>query len=499
MRVYLSVPAVLFLLTAATSPAVAQDAAECTVDTYQPAQLAQAGITIGRAASAATADDARKALRDAMKFLKDEDETTEVNPVGTGFLKAQIYVLWLHQDSVSDVMTNEALNAPGPKSGTVDLVVASDSLLDAVEAQGPACAELTAQWRQSKPWTDRLNKAYQFLGAGMVDSADYYVRRAALLSDKSPFVHNALAQIADNRGDKEGLLSHLKMAIEQAEGDTSMTQTRRQMRFQYAMNLQAVAMSGDAANRDARLDEAATLFGELLHEAPASPEAAYAFSAASEIIAMQQDTTAGRELLSAMAAEPSKYTDLTLLLAADMARLLNRNDDAMTFYAAALAQNPNIRDANYFLAFMQYEKKDAAKMLPLTTKLLEIDPSNPENYILHSEALKLAAETETDPAKKKALMAQSAEAAKQEASMPHKLLVTQFERRDEGALLRGAVENRSKTAKAYTVTMDFLDASGAVVQSVTAEVPPVEPNAMGEFTLEATAPGIVAYKYAPIK
>ena len=83
--------------------------------------------------------------------------------------------------------------------------------------------------------------------------------------------------------------------------------------------------------------------------------------------------------------------------------------------------------------------------------------------------------------------------------MPHKLLVTQFERRDEGALLRGAVENRSKTAKAYTVTMDFLDASGAVVQSVTAEVPPVEPNAMGEFTLEATAPGIVAYKYAPIK
>ncbi|HET8769988.1 MAG TPA: hypothetical protein VFM71_03290, partial [Gemmatimonadaceae bacterium] len=354
MRVYLSVPAVLFLLTAATSPAVAQDAAECTVDTYQPAQLAQAGITIGRAASAATADDARKALRDAMKFLKDEDETTEVNPVGTGFLKAQIYVLWLHQDSVSDVMTNEALNAPGPKSGTVDLVVASDSLLDAVEAQGPACAELTAQWRQSKPWTDRLNKAYQFLGAGMVDSADYYVRRAALLSDKSPFVHNALAQIADNRGDKEGLLSHLKMAIEQAEGDTSMTQTRRQMRFQYAMNLQAVAMSGDAANRDARLDEAATLFGELLHEAPASPEAAYAFSAASEIIAMQQDTTAGRELLSAMAAEPSKYSDLTLLLAADMARLLNRNDDAMTFYAAALAQNPNIRDANYFLAFMQY-------------------------------------------------------------------------------------------------------------------------------------------------
>ena len=131
MRVFLSVPAVLFLLTAAASPAAAQEAAECTVDTYQPSQLVQAGIAIGAAASAATPDDASKALRDAMKFLKDEEETTEVNPVGTGFLKAQIYILWLHQDGVADVMTNETLNAPGPKTGTVDLVVASDSLLDA--------------------------------------------------------------------------------------------------------------------------------------------------------------------------------------------------------------------------------------------------------------------------------------------------------------------------------------------------------------------------------
>ncbi len=498
MRVLPSVPAALFALSVTASPALAQDA-ECTVDTYQPSQLAQAGITIGRAAQAGSPDDAKSALRDAMEFLEDEDETTRVNPVGTGFLKAQIYILWLHQDSVPDVMTNEALNAPGPKSGTVDLIVKADSLLKAVEAQGPACADLTAQWRQSKPWTDRLNKGYQFLGAGMVDSAEVYVQRAALLSDQSPFVHNALAQIADNRGDKEGLLRHLKTAIEMAANDTSMTQTRRQMRFQYAMNLQAHAMAGGAANRDALLDEAAVVFTDLLQEAPKSGEAAYAFSAASEIISMRQDTAAASELLSAMAAQPAEYTDLTLLLAADMARLVQRNDDATKFYAAALQQNPNIRDANYFLAFMYYEQKDAAKMLPLTTKLIEIDPSNPENYLLHSEALKLAAEAETDPAKKAALAKQSEEAAKQEASMPHKLMVTQFERRDEGAMLRGAVENRSKAAKGYSVTMDFLDATGAVVESVTTEVPSVEPGAMGEFTIEATTPGIVAYKYAPIK
>jgi tetratricopeptide (TPR) repeat protein len=101
-----------------------------------------------------------------------------------------------------------------------------------------------------------------------------------------------------------------------------------------------------------------------------------------------------------MVADAGPYNDLTLLLAADMARMFDRNDDAMAMYAGALDKNPNIRDASYFLAFMYYEKKDGARMLPLTSKLVEIDPSNPDNYLLQSEALKLAAQSETDAARR---------------------------------------------------------------------------------------------------
>lgn len=498
MRLIQSVPAVLIALALAARPAMAQDAAECSVDTYRPTQLAQAGITIGRAAAAATPEDATRALRDAMNFLKDEKKIAS-NPVGVGFLKAQIYILWLHQDSGGDVLTNERLNAPGPKSGTVDLVVAADSLLKQVEAQGPACVAATAQWRQSKPWTDRLNKAYQFLSAEAVDSAEFYVKRAALLSANSPYVHNALAQIADKRGDKTGLLSHLKVAIALARGDTSMTETRRQMEFQYATTLHQYALGAGAADKDALLKESVDVFMGLLQENPSASEAPYAFSAASEIVALQQDTARSRQMLEMVAADASKYNDLTLLIAADRSRLLQRDDDAVTFYAAALAQNPNIRDANYFLAFMYYEKKDAAKMAPLTAKLVEIDPSNPDNYLLQAEGIKLLALAEKDAAKKAALIKQAEVAARIEATMPHKLLVTQFERRAEGALLRGNVENRGKTAKAYTVAMDFLDVTGAVVESVTFEVPAVKPAATGEFSIEATKPGIVAYRYSPLK
>ncbi len=493
MRLLRALPALLIPLAVASRSAGAQ-AAECSVDTYQPSVLAQAGLTIQRAASAPTPADASKALRDAMKFLQDEKKIA-ANPLGAGFLRGQIYILWLHQDGVSDVMTNEALNAPGVKTATVDLVVAADSLFKLVEAQGPGCAEQVNQWRQSKPWTDRLNKAYQFLGANAVDSAEYYLKRSALLSAKSAFTHNAFAQIADKRGDKDGLLSHLKMAIDIAATDTALADTRRQMMFQYAANAQGHALAGGAARKDALLKEAVDTYLLLLKDQPEGKEAAYSFSAVAEIVGLTQDSVRGRAILAPMVADPSPYNDLTLLLAADMARMLQRNDDAMAMYAGALVKNPNVRDANYFLAFMYYEKKDFAKMLPLTTKIIEIDPSNPDNYLLHAEALKLAALAEKDAAKKAQLIKDAEAAAKMESTMLHKLLVTQFERRAEGALLAGNIENRGKAPKAFSLTIDFLDAQGGVVESVTAEVAAVAAGKTGDFRMQPTKPGIVAYKY----
>lgn len=503
MRPFRILPAALLTLALASVPALAQDAAECSVNVYQPAPLAQAGIVVQRAGGAQSPDEAKKALRDAMKFLNDEKKIAS-NPNGAAFLRAQIYVLWLHQEGVTDLMTNEALNKSGPKTATVDLVASTDSLLRIVEAQGPACVQATAEWRQSKPWTDRLNMAYQHLGAGQVDSADHYLKRAALLHTESPFVHNAFAQIADKRGDKKAMISHLKTAIAQSATDTAMVETHRQMQFQYAATLQEHAMTGGAdkgpvPEKDALLRESVDVYLEILQADPMAKEAAYAFSAASEVVALQQDTVRGREILAMLGNDPAPYDDLTLLLAADMARLLQRNDDAMKMYGAALQKNPNVRDANYFLAFMHYEKKDAAKMLPLTTKVVELDPSNPDNFLLHAEALKLAAAAEKDAAKKAAMLKEAEAAAAKETSMPHRVIVTQFERRAEGALMSGTIENKGKTAKAYDLAVDFLDKDGTVVESMTVNVPSVAAGGTGQFSVTATKPGIVAYRYKPLQ
>lgn len=485
-------------LALAARPALAQDAAECPVDVYQPSQLTQAGLTIQKAAASTNPADAAKNLRDAMRYLQDEKRLAG-NPIGAGFLKAQIYVLWMHQEGVGDQMTNEALNTKGPKTESVDLVASTDSLLKVVEAMGPSCLPETIEWRKAKPWIERINKAYSFLTAGELDSATFYVNRAALLFPSSPFVHNAFAQLADKRGDKPTMLAKLRLAIAAAKQDTSLAETQRQMEFQLATNLQQWANLGGAAEKGALNKEALELFTTLLRTYPAGDDAAYALSAAGEIISLAQDSAAARELLAPMVADAKPYSDLTLLLGADVARVFSRNSDAMALYAGALEKNPNTRDASYFLSFMYYEAKMAAPMMALTEKLLQIDPSNPDNYLMRAYAIKLTADEEKDATKKAALMKQMTEFTTREATMTHKLLISRFERRANGGLLTGTVENRGKADKAFTVKMDFLDLAGNVVETMTAEVPAVKPTATGTFEMLATKPGIVAYRYEALK
>lgn len=472
---------------------------ECPVDIYQPSALTQAGLSIQKAMQAEKPADVTKALRDAMRFLQDEGRYRS-NLVGGGYLKAQVYVLWLNQDGTPDEMTLEALNARGadPKA-KVDLARQADSLLKAVEAVSPSCVAETQQWRQSKPWTERLNKAYAFLGTNDLDSASYYTDRSALLYANSPFVHNAYAQIAQKRGDVPTMLTHLRAAVQTAEGDTALTTTRKQLQFQLAAYAQREALTAASPLKEELMKEALEIYTAVLRDMPDSPDAAYSMQQAAEAIGAASDTAAAKELLAPMVADASPYSDLTLLIAADLARFFAQKDAAIAMYEGALAKNANIRDANYFLAFLYYETKKADKIIPLAERLMQIDPSNGDNYQMKALAYQLMADAEKD-VKKKAEHIKTMQALSTEGDqMPQRLTVTRFERREEGAALAGTIENRGKTDKAYTLQVEFLDLQGGVVETMTAQVAAVKPGEHGGFELTATKPGIVAYRYAALK
>ncbi|MCE9601723.1 MAG: FxLYD domain-containing protein [Gemmatimonadetes bacterium] len=497
MRFLRVLPALSTLLAA--TPVLAQQV-DCPVDVYQPSVLAQAGLTIGRAAQMGEAPEAQKVLRDAMKFLSDEKKFAN-NPVGAGFLRAQIYVLWMHQAGVGTMLTNEQLGAKGLKTDKVDVLSATDSLLRAVEALAPSCAEQTAQWRGAKPWTDRINKAYPFLGAEAIDSAEFYTKQSAQLNPTSPFVHNAFAQIANKRGDMPTMMTHLRAAITEAAKDTSLAETRKQMQFQLAQTAQGYAMTGGAAQKAQLQKEALDIYAMLLAQAPGTTEGAYAFSAAAEIVSLSQDSTAARVLLAPLVATPAAYSDLTLILASDVARAFSRTADAIAMYEGALAKNPNIRDANYFLAYMYYEAKQPEKMIPLTDRLIEIDPSNGDNFLMRAYAYQLMTAAERDPRKKAELQKKQDEYAGRENTMAtqHKLLITRFERRATGALLGGTIENFTKAPRSFALKMEFLDTAGNVVETMTTDVANVKPGERGTFEFTATKPGIVAYRYEALK
>ena len=497
MRLLRVLPALALPL--ALAPLGAQ-APACPVDLTKPREVASAADAVQQAQAFLTNPSlAQRSLKEAMRSLQDPRKWAS-NPVGAGFLKAQVYVMWMLQPETGETMTHEQLNAGGVKTTTVDLVMATDSLLRAVEALGPGCAETTLPWRYSKAWNDRINKAYQALGADNADSATYWVTRAAALYPSSPFVYNAQAQLANKKGDTPAMMGYLRQAITEAAKDTSLAETVKQLRFQLAVTARDYAMTGGAAQKNALNTEALGLFALLLDQNKGTNDGAYAFSAASDLLQVAQDTAAIRGLLAPIVAAPAAYQDLTLLMAADLARANSRSTDAIALYEGVLAKNPYIRDANYFLAYLYYEAKNPAKMLPLTDRLIEVDPSNGDNYLMRAYAFQLLAQSERDVRKKQDLIKQQdAMAAKEtQLSSQHKVTVNRFERRDAGAALSGVVENLGRTPKAYSLTVEFIDAAGTTLETMTAEVPTVAAGQRGTFELTATKPGVVGYRYKPL-
>lgn len=494
--------AATLLAVVALSPAVAtaQAVDACAVDLFKPAQLAQATVFIQQAAQNPEGEAAAKALREAARLVTD-DRRFASNPLGLAFLRAQIFVLWMHQDNAPVSMSIADLNLGRDRNTMVNLMQATDSLLTIVERGSPGCEEETDRWRRSKPWNERIGAAYRLLGENKVDSAEVYAKEAFVLDRTSPFVYNAFAQIAARRGDNEGLLTNLDKAIELASKDTALAETSRQLRTQYAATLQEMAVATtDAGERNQMLGRAARMFLEIGMEDPMAEEGPAYFSSAMDIAMLTQDQELIREILDPMIEDPLPYPDLTLLIGAETSRMLNRGDDAMTLYKGALDKNPNIRDANYFLTFMLIEAKRMGETGPLLDKLMEIDPSNPDNLLMKTMAVRQVAEAEKDTRKRAELIKQVETVMAQESAMQHRLTVTRFERNTgDGARIAGTIENRGRAAKTYTVEFSFLDMDGNVLETVSATTASAAPGATVTFEVKGTESGVAAWKYAPIK
>lgn len=483
-------------LAAALAPAALRaQALECPVDLYKPSQLAQATVFIQQAANNPEGEAGAKALRDAARLLQDERRFAS-NTVGLNFAKAQIFVLWLHQEAPPVEMTIQELNLGRDRNTKVNLLQATDSLLTVVETAHPECAEEIDRWRQSRPWNVRIGAVYRLLGENKIDSAEAVLKEAETLDRRSPFLYNAQAQIAARRENIPLMLEKLDKAIELAAKDTALAETVVQLKTQYASTLQTAAMQEqDAGKRNTQLAKAARMFLSIGEDDPMGQDAPAYYSAAIDIAMLTQDQELLRDILQPMLEDPTPFPDLTLLIAAENSRMMNRPQDAIALYRGALDKNPNIRDANYFLSYLLLEQKKPSEMTPYVDKLMEIDPGNPDNVLMKTMSVREVAEAEKNTQRRQQLIREVEGLMKREAEMQQRVQVTRFERRAEGAVWQGEVENRGRAAKAFTLEVSFLDAEGNTVETLTATTESAAPGATVNFEVTATQPGIVAWKY----
>ncbi|MBI3567551.1 MAG: hypothetical protein HY084_05030 [Gemmatimonadetes bacterium] len=539
-------------LTAAGSLAAQQPAAAaaCPIELMQPQPVGIANLQRTKVLNAKTDDEAQKATREATRLLFDPKAAS--NAVGRDYLLAQFFALAIEHGG--DVQTRGMLGLPGDKDAKVDLFVALDSLLTIVEKADPACKKEVDDWRQYKPFINSVQGGYKALQANKTDEAERLAKRALILYREGPQPYDILWRVAKDRKDIDGVVRNLDLAISKLAGDTLNANVRANLMFNLGREQQDAAQTAQEPKKSELLRGAAKTFAAVAKEYPSSEEAPFALNGISIASAILKDPALGATVIDIVKGALDKFSDISLAQAGVLATSSSKTADAVLFFGEASKKNPYSRDYLYNYAAMLYESHQPQAMLPVVSKLVAIDPSNPDNVMLFAYAYKGLSDTvankmrgdsakivdgrkkalrdsimsysKSTAARKKAILdsvqyyraeekamndaaAQYRPAfkaltdstnmfAKLSDDMPHKLLFTSVDRLKDKTLVEGEVENRAKTARTFTIEFEFLGKDGASLgkQSVTTDS--VAPGASGKFKVEFPKGGVLGVKYAPL-
>jgi tetratricopeptide (TPR) repeat protein len=478
----------------AAAAAAAPAGPVCDVEQMQPQQLALASIGRQKVISAKTPDDGMKNIRDGMKQVF--DKATNANALGRDYLAAQFMLLAV--EFGGEKQTRGNLNMPGDKAAQIDLLVTADSLLTLVEAAKPSCHEEISQWREYKPYANRIQAAYAALSANNLDSAVNSANRALIMSKSAPQAYDVLWRAAAAKNDEENQVKYLKIAVEKLAADTANAKIRSNLMFNLGRIQQGFAEKATGEKKTALWKGATDAYIQVVKEHPASQEAPFAINGVSNHWALTQDTSASVAVLVAVKPVMGRLTDMALAQAAIVAVRLQHNAEAGDLFKAATTANPYQREYLYNYSATLLELKRFNEMVPVVGKLLALDPSNPDNVLLYAYAYKGMADATTDAAMKKAYTDSAVVYSTKSDAMKHKVEIKNFDRGEAATTLDVEIENKDKAAKSYTVEVEFLDKTGTVIEKKAVTIGPVAPNAMGTGKVEISKGGAAGFRYAPL-
>jgi len=519
-------PAAALLMATAASLGAQQQAAAPACDATQPtnATALKANLTLQSALKTQKTDaaSAAKSLTSTVKALESDKPGDPAN----AYILGSALALWMNQPGVGLAPKRSVVGFTTNPEATIDLPGAVDSLFRIVETKQPSCTYYTAFWRGGQQaYLDMVNGAINALNADKLDSAQYLATQANKLYSGSPYGTMVLGNIASKKNNNEEAVKYWQEAATAAAADTSYRDVERQV----LGNIAAVYLNqarDDKASKTAQAEaakKAAETYNKLLAipggKGSAVSNARQNLQAA---LLIAGDTASATKSYSEMLANPSGFEYQDLINAAVTASRSSKNADAAKLFEAALQANPYSRDALFNLAVTYLNLGQNEKVPPIVTRLVAVDPGNPQDYTLAARAYVDIAKTRKGAAATTAVNDTTMMWFNKGSQLPVEVTVTEMtpgeksldlagyvlDRRDKAAQAaagstsstrsaakKAAAPAKSFPAKAVTLKFEALDKAGTVLGSQSVTVDPLEPGKSGPFRVSIPAANAIAYRY----
>lgn len=398
----------------------------------------------------------------------------------------------------------------------------ADSAFRRAEQLAPQCAEDIQIWRRFL-WTPIYNKGVQAYQAGSSDSALHYFRLANRIH-REPAGLSAMAALFANANEIDSAAHYYSEVLRVTGPDSSQQRLRREAMFNRGAlynqarrwpeseaafreylaespnDVQALAGLATAFAQTGRTDSALATYQRLLsHADEAEPRHLFAAGVAMFNAAPDEPDSGAiwdrcRDANRGSRATPAQTRQVAATCSAAARDSMSawRASSRQYFRGAAgafdagLVRSPGNRDGLFNLVNTLYRLQDTVKMLHAAQQLYSADPMNRNTLRLLAAAWQLQGKTDST--------LHYLEIA--ETGLVAEVAITLFTIAEQGAEATGLVTNlREQSIPAMTLAFEFLDAKGGVVVAQSAEVPALDGGASHALRLQASGPGITAWRY----
>ena len=471
----------------------------CSIDPNTPKELALQTLAMSRVGLAQSPEEANKILQGVLKELDTKPKRFEKNSTGYNYVLSQVLSAYIAGMNTGPTPTRGSLGFVTNPDQPYDLVENLDATFKAIVASAPECASDVETMRQNEAWLALTKAALDASNVAQLDSAEYYARRAMVLSTANPYPEYVLANVANARDDKKGAIAHWQKVVELAGSDTTYSDLHDGSLYYIAMTQYELASSLSGAQQVAEAKDAAGSLKALFLANMDSPDAVSMLQAWSESLRMAGDTANIQQVYADLLQNPERASDLTFTMAGVIATQINRGEDALKLFELAAQKNPYNRDAQRNIAVTYHGRDMFQEMIEPTRKLVELDPNNYDAWMMFAYSAQGLGKEATDAKVRQAWTDSLIKYQNFADSLPVKVEVMNFTRGSKTASVSLSLEQMASSVGNYSVTAEFLDAAGNVVASGTESSGAIPTGERKTVTINVSGEKIVGFRYKPLK